>query len=353
MDSIRAKFLWQGAGEKFRYHMAKWEMVSRPKDQGGLGIINTKIMNESLLVKWIWKIHLQPDDLWYKILKAKYLGDNGFFDSTGAGGSQFWKGLHKVKHLFKWGASFTIGNGKLCRFWEDCWLHEVPLKILYGDLYQLVRDPNVFVNECWNNGSWFVDFKRCLSAYDYDRWLGLLNMLNDCALTDNRADVVHWALDKKKQFTTKSLYRLLTDRGVSSRVAGYIWRSKVPLKIKFFLWQILNNKLQVAVSLVKRGWKGPSSSYLCGCLEDLDHIFFKCHLSKLVWAVIVEIFDLQSYPTSWDDFCGSWLRGKGPIPIRLIIFIFAGFAWALWTTRNKIAIRFQRRQLMFCTLLFH
>jgi hypothetical protein len=45
MDSIRTKFLWQGAEEKFRYHMAKWEMVSRPKDQGGLGIINTKIMN--------------------------------------------------------------------------------------------------------------------------------------------------------------------------------------------------------------------------------------------------------------------------------------------------------------------
>ena len=43
-------------------------------------------------------------------------------------------------------------------------------------------------------------------------------------------------------------------------------------------------------------------------------------------------------PTSWDDFCGSWLKGKWPIPIRLIIFIFAGFAWALWTTRNKIAI---------------
>jgi hypothetical protein len=78
MDSIRAKFLWQGAEEKFRYHMAKWEMVSRPKDQGGLGIINMKIMNESLLVKWIWKIFQQPDELWFKILKAKYLGEHGF-----------------------------------------------------------------------------------------------------------------------------------------------------------------------------------------------------------------------------------------------------------------------------------
>lgn len=26
MDSIRAKFLWQGADGKFKYHMAKWEM---------------------------------------------------------------------------------------------------------------------------------------------------------------------------------------------------------------------------------------------------------------------------------------------------------------------------------------
>lgn len=35
MDSIRAKFLWQGAEDKFKYHMAKWEMVCRPKDLGG------------------------------------------------------------------------------------------------------------------------------------------------------------------------------------------------------------------------------------------------------------------------------------------------------------------------------
>lgn len=53
MDRVRANFLWQGTEDKFRYHMAKLEMVCRPKDQGGLGIINTKIMNECLLVKWI------------------------------------------------------------------------------------------------------------------------------------------------------------------------------------------------------------------------------------------------------------------------------------------------------------
>lgn len=73
MHSIRAKFLWQGAKEKFRYHMAKWEMVCRPKDQGGLGIIDTRIINDCLLVKWIWKIFQEPNELWFQVVKAKYM----------------------------------------------------------------------------------------------------------------------------------------------------------------------------------------------------------------------------------------------------------------------------------------
>jgi hypothetical protein len=45
----------------------------------GLCIINTQIMNDCLLVKWIWKIHQEPDELWFKILKAKYMRSGGFF----------------------------------------------------------------------------------------------------------------------------------------------------------------------------------------------------------------------------------------------------------------------------------
>jgi hypothetical protein len=48
----------------------------------------------------------QPDELWFKILKAKYLGEHGFFDSKTIGVSQFWWGLHQVKHLFNWGGCF-------------------------------------------------------------------------------------------------------------------------------------------------------------------------------------------------------------------------------------------------------
>jgi hypothetical protein len=43
-------------------------------------------------------------------------------------------------------------------------------------------------------------------------------------------------------------------------------------------------------------------------------------------------------PRSLKSLSENWLLGKGPLPKRLIMFIFAGFSWALWTTRNKMAI---------------
>lgn len=42
-----------------------------------------------------------------------------FFNSNNLGASQFWKGLHKVKHLFHWGAEYHVRKGdKVIRFWH-------------------------------------------------------------------------------------------------------------------------------------------------------------------------------------------------------------------------------------------
>jgi hypothetical protein len=41
----------------------KWHVVCRPKEFGRLGIINTQILNECLMTKWIWKLYNQKDYL--------------------------------------------------------------------------------------------------------------------------------------------------------------------------------------------------------------------------------------------------------------------------------------------------
>lgn len=62
MDTIRSQFFWRGTSRKFKYHMVRWDAVTRPKIHVGLGILDTRRLNECLLVKWIWKIYKQPED---------------------------------------------------------------------------------------------------------------------------------------------------------------------------------------------------------------------------------------------------------------------------------------------------
>lgn len=182
------------------------------------------------------------------------------------------------------------------------------------------------------DGEWFVDFKRALSIRDF------VEQLDQVVLDPSKPDEICWILEKKGHFTTRSLYRFMTHGGLSNRIAGHLWKCKLPLKIKLFLWQLVNNKLQCAFNLSKKKLKGSDKCCLCGVIETVDHIFFKCVLAKMSWSVIITVFGLHEFPTSIKNLTETWLAGKRPLPIKLILFIFAGFAWALWNTRNKMAI---------------
>jgi hypothetical protein len=79
MDSTRARFFWEGVGPKQNYHMVDWATVCKPRECGGLGILNTKVMNIALMLKWIWKLYQGSSSLWVDLIRAKYLGDNDLF----------------------------------------------------------------------------------------------------------------------------------------------------------------------------------------------------------------------------------------------------------------------------------
>jgi hypothetical protein len=89
--------------------------------------------------------------------------------------------------------------------------------------------------------------------------------------------MVSWGLEKKGHFSTKSLYRFISNGGVTSRIAGHLWKCRIPLKIKFL--SLAGFKLQCAQSLSKRGWKGCEKCCLCGIMESVNHIFFLLHYS--------------------------------------------------------------------------
>jgi hypothetical protein len=117
-DKILARFFWEGVSDKHSYHWVNWPEVCRPKDQGGLGIINSRFFNAALMVKWIWRIFdpAEHHNLWYKLLRAKYLSVDNIFARNSQGGSQFWRSVNKIKHLFKLGAKYQLGSGEKILF---------------------------------------------------------------------------------------------------------------------------------------------------------------------------------------------------------------------------------------------
>ena len=71
LDFYRSRFFWQGDDLKRKYRLAKWDIICRPKDQGGLGIENLEVKNRCLLSKWLWKLSSETDATWAQILRSK------------------------------------------------------------------------------------------------------------------------------------------------------------------------------------------------------------------------------------------------------------------------------------------
>lgn len=75
--------------------------------------------------------------------------------------------------------------------------------------------------------------------------------LNDITCTDGK-EKVKWVLEKSRQFIVKSLYIHITYGGVVSSKMQKLWDSKVPIKVKIFLWQAYQNIIQTADQLKKK-----------------------------------------------------------------------------------------------------
>ena len=112
LDFYRLRFFWQGDGLKRKYRLAKWDIICRPKDQGGLGIENLEVKNRCLLSKWLWKLSSETEAMWAQILRSKYLQTKSLSQVTvRPTDSPFWKGLIKVKQSLFNRTKFVIGNG--------------------------------------------------------------------------------------------------------------------------------------------------------------------------------------------------------------------------------------------------
>ena len=186
-------------------------------------------------------------------------------------------------------------------------------------------------------GEWRIQFRRSFGHSEILQWEHLLQILSKFTITDT-PDQVRWAMEKSGLYTTRSMYRMLSHRGVENKRMKLLWGSKLPLKIKIFMWLALQDRLQSGVALKKRNWKGDSNCVVCKVPESADHIFFLCPLARFTWTCAKEALGWVRVPMSMIDFLEGWLP-LGCKNYEQKMLIFAGVLWALWNFRNKMVIK--------------
>jgi mannosylglycoprotein endo-beta-mannosidase len=331
-DFFRARVLWQEREGVRKYHLVKWADVCQPRDQGGLGLTNLDVKNISLLCKWLWRLENEEGD-WQKILKFKYF-KNGIItqDRKYVGCSHFWSGLMEVKNVFYSCCKRVLGDGCKTRFWEDVWVGEKPLSVLFPRLYNLTFSQGVSVARVFAQDFNCIRFRRCLYGESLEMWNKLLDMCGSTTLSQE-PDRVSLKLTKSGIFSVKLLYTYLMARRVLFPYK-MIWRLKVPLKIKAFIWLIVKNRILTKINLAKKGWKGSVLCEFCGGNEDMNHLFFECPMAKYNWNVASCALGIGTKPVNFYDLCQNWLQ-KFTGRDRIVVMVgTAALLWNLWKTRN-------------------
>jgi len=66
------------------------------KENEGVGVRKIKEFNFALSSKWGWRMHIQKDSLWFKVLAARYGLEEGRVSEGGCVGSVWWNQLQDV-----------------------------------------------------------------------------------------------------------------------------------------------------------------------------------------------------------------------------------------------------------------
>jgi hypothetical protein len=167
-----------------------------------------------------------------------------------------------------------------------------------------------------------IAFRRSLMGANLQTWHEVVAMVADLHLTNQR-DCFMWRLHQNGFFSVNSYDTL-------------IWKLKLPLKIKVFMWYLYKGVILTKDNLARRQWQGDRKCCFYSSNESIQHLLFDCHYVKFMWKIVHVSLNLIP-PTSVHNLFTGWLEG---INRKLKSQIFVGasaICWVIWLAQNGIA----------------
>jgi hypothetical protein len=330
---------WWSQQDKDKMHWLSWEMLTKPKSEGGLGFRDLYRFNLAMLARQAWRMLTNPNSLCARVLKARYFPSTSLLEATVAPGISYsWHSILRGVQLLKEGLIWRIGCGTEVNIWSDPWLNREGSRqpvtprgqCLLTKVSELI-DPYT--------GQWDEVLVRD-TFWEMD-----VDIILATPIRSDYEDYLAWHFDSKGLFSVKSAYKLYVAKRDEVACAGSqvngenkFWKTLWDLpclpKVKQFMWRLAHNSLALKMNIKRRGI---DCDMLCVCCKRLDedgaHLFFKCKNNREIWKAfgLLEVCDrMCAYETAGsvvEEILGMQVEQKVLICCLL---------WRIWLRRNKL-----------------
>jgi hypothetical protein len=212
---------------------------------------------------------------------------------------------------------YEVGDGSRILFWHDVWCGDLPLKLLFPELFTIACGKETWVAENMQrqNGNilWNILFTRPVHDWEVEVVSRFFEMLYSLKLRYEGEDKICRIPSRRKSFEVKSYYNVSSIPIHSSFPSKSIWKVKVPPRVAFFVWTATLGKILTLDNLRKRNIIVMEWCYMCRNYgESIDHLFLHCMVATELWSTILQLFGVVwLMPRSVIDMLGSWRGKKG------------------------------------------
>ena len=233
VDRVNRNFLWGSSESAKKIHWVGWQKVTKLKEEGGLGLQSAKGRNTALLAKLNWRLHVEKEALWAKVLRHKYCNQrsNSSINANKLRCSQIWKAVKKGRGTSNEGSMWTIGMDSKLSFWWDNWTG-------LGPLHYMIQGPLTRGADQWKVCDIISELRWDWEQIPFDLPLKVKSIIQATPISfaSRGQHRLAWSGNPRGTFDLKSAYSFATaDEVVPSFNAGWIWKLETLPKIRTFL----------------------------------------------------------------------------------------------------------------------
>ena len=334
-DRARRHCLWDKREDSTSFAgLAAWDMVCKPKNHGGLGVINLELQNMALLLKQLHKFFSKEDIPWVKLVWSLYSDEPP--QSQSKRGSFWWRDVFSFAEVYRSITNCQVGDGSTILFWKDFWLSEDLLLDKFPRLFSFVEKEDMSVRNLNLLQDPSAILCLPLSPQAYDELQELRQLCDEGVTLSIQPDTRTFTCGKGK-YASSDFYKFMFQETPKDKVLKRFWKSKSVPKIKVFCWLLINDRLNTKDMMLRKHWQmeGGSDCVLCNkaIMEDNNHLFFDCDFASSCWDFVGVDWD-RSLPIR-----DRLMDALDSFPHANFIEIFAYVAWNIWKMRNDLIFR--------------